>query len=213
MVATAERASKAVLSVILAARNSSQARNPTHRPLFTALTCVLCCQLPASIGPCVVPAFGCVIPPESFMVLPVPTLELQTLRIYGPEDLHPLPASTTMTDTQPQPVSTVPAAVVCSGPVRQRDPAIFSGTDDTGVEDWLASYECLKTKGCMEVVQATKLRAIGASDQEQAGKFVNGQRVSLSTASFFWGRLQLAGVGEWRDHGFPSICKDIPARG
>ncbi|KAK8788768.1 hypothetical protein V5799_021456, partial [Amblyomma americanum] len=56
-----------VLSVILAARNSSQARNPTHRPLFTALTCVLCCQLPASIGPCVIPAFGCVIPPESFM--------------------------------------------------------------------------------------------------------------------------------------------------
>ncbi|XP_077483387.1 uncharacterized protein LOC144093671 [Amblyomma americanum] len=30
----------------------------------------------------------------------------------------------------------------------------------------------LKTKGCVEVVQATKLRAIGASDQEQAGKFV-----------------------------------------
>ncbi|KAK8764887.1 hypothetical protein V5799_032504 [Amblyomma americanum] len=102
MVATAERASKA--------RNSSQARNPTHRPLSTALTCVLCCQLPASIGPCVIPAFGCVIPPESFM---------------------------------------------------------------------------LKTKDCVEVVQATKLRAIGASDQEQAGKFVNGQRVSLSTASFF----------------------------
>ncbi|XP_077483380.1 uncharacterized protein LOC144093660 isoform X6 [Amblyomma americanum] len=67
MVATAERASKAVLSAILRARNSSQARDPTHRPPFTALTCVLCCQLPASVGPCVLPAFGCVIPPEPFM--------------------------------------------------------------------------------------------------------------------------------------------------
>ncbi|XP_077483392.1 uncharacterized protein LOC144093677 isoform X3 [Amblyomma americanum] len=111
MVATAEWASKAVLSAILRARKSSQARDPTRRPPFIALACVLCCQLPASVGPCVLPAFGCVIPPEPFM---------------------------------------------------------------------------LKTKGCMEVVQATKLRAIGASDQEQAGKFVNGQRVSLSTASFFY---------------------------
>ncbi|KAK8764944.1 hypothetical protein V5799_032446 [Amblyomma americanum] len=34
---------------------------------FAALTSVLCCQLPASIGPCVLPAFGCAIPPELFM--------------------------------------------------------------------------------------------------------------------------------------------------
>ncbi|XP_077483390.1 uncharacterized protein LOC144093677 isoform X1 [Amblyomma americanum] len=120
MVATAEWASKAVLSAILRARKSSQARDPTRRPPFIALACVLCCQLPASVGPCVLPAFGCVIPPEPFM---------------------------------------------------------------------------LKTKGCMEVVQATKLRAIGASDQEQAGKFVNGQRVSLSTASFFCHRRRRRALG------------------
>ncbi|KAK8765316.1 hypothetical protein V5799_032076 [Amblyomma americanum] len=34
----------AVLSAILPARNSSQARNPTHRPPFTALTFVASCQ-------------------------------------------------------------------------------------------------------------------------------------------------------------------------
>ncbi|KAK8784221.1 hypothetical protein V5799_009414 [Amblyomma americanum] len=67
MVATAEWASKAVLSAILRARKSSQARDPTRRPPFIALACVLCCQLPASVGPCVLPAFGCVIPPEPFM--------------------------------------------------------------------------------------------------------------------------------------------------
>ncbi|KAK8768595.1 hypothetical protein V5799_014941 [Amblyomma americanum] len=38
----------------------------------------------------------------------------------------------------------------------------------------------------MEVVQATKLRAICACDLEQAGKFVNGQWYSLSKASLFY---------------------------
>ncbi|XP_077523864.1 uncharacterized protein LOC144134946 [Amblyomma americanum] len=100
----------AVVPAILRARNSSQARDPTHRPPFAALTSVLCCQRPASIGPCVLPAFGCVIPPDPFM---------------------------------------------------------------------------LKTKNCMEVVQATKLRVIFARDLEQAGKLVDGQWYSLSKASFF----------------------------
>ncbi|KAK8759388.1 hypothetical protein V5799_002980 [Amblyomma americanum] len=58
----------AVVPAILRARNSSQARDPTHRPPFAALTSVLCCQRPASIGPCVLPAFGCVIPPDPFML-------------------------------------------------------------------------------------------------------------------------------------------------
>ncbi|KAK8773599.1 hypothetical protein V5799_011869 [Amblyomma americanum] len=62
-------APSAVLSAILRARNSSQARDPTHRPPLTALTSVLCCQLPASIGPCVLPALVCAIPPELFMVV------------------------------------------------------------------------------------------------------------------------------------------------
>ncbi|KAK8772166.1 hypothetical protein V5799_024589, partial [Amblyomma americanum] len=59
----------AVLPAFLRARNSFQARDPTHRPPFTALTSVFCCQLPASIGPCMLPAFGCVIHPELFMVV------------------------------------------------------------------------------------------------------------------------------------------------
>ncbi|KAK8786908.1 hypothetical protein V5799_023318 [Amblyomma americanum] len=59
----------AVLPAILRARKSSKARDPTHRPPITELTSVLCCQLPASIGPCVVPAFACVIPPDLFMVV------------------------------------------------------------------------------------------------------------------------------------------------
>ncbi|KAK8756324.1 hypothetical protein V5799_000980 [Amblyomma americanum] len=68
------------------------------------------CQQPASIGPCVLPAFGFVISPDPFM---------------------------------------------------------------------------LKTKSCMEVVQATKLRVICARELEQAGKLVDGQWYSLSKASFF----------------------------
>ncbi|XP_077486214.1 uncharacterized protein LOC144097345 [Amblyomma americanum] len=66
----------AVLPAILRARNSSQARDPTHRPRFTALTSVLCFQLPASIGPCVLPAFDCVIPLEPFMFVGLWGLQL-----------------------------------------------------------------------------------------------------------------------------------------
>ncbi|XP_077492613.1 uncharacterized protein LOC144103796 isoform X2 [Amblyomma americanum] len=103
----------AVVPAILRARNSSQARDPTRRPPFAALTSVLCCQRPASIGPCVLPAFDCVIPPDPFM---------------------------------------------------------------------------LKTKSCMEVVQATKLRVIFARDLEQAGKLVDGQWYSLTkTKTIFLG--------------------------
>lgn len=59
-----------------------------------------------------------------------------------------LPGSTTLTDTSSQPGPALPtAAVTCSGPVRQRDSAFFSGTDDTDVEDWLATYECVSQVG------------------------------------------------------------------
>ncbi|XP_077484744.1 uncharacterized protein LOC144094697 [Amblyomma americanum] len=111
----------AVVPAILRARNSSQARDPTHRPPFAEFTSVLCCQRPASIGPCVLPAFGCVIPPDPFM---------------------------------------------------------------------------LKTKSCMEVVQATKLRVIFARDLEQAGKLVDGQWYSLSKASFF-SKTKTIFLGSW----------------
>ncbi|XP_077519414.1 uncharacterized protein LOC144129272 [Amblyomma americanum] len=114
----------AVVPAILRARNSSQARDPTHRPPFGALTSVLCCQRLASIGPCVLPAFGCVIPPDLFM---------------------------------------------------------------------------LKTKSCMEVVQATKLRIIFARDLEQAGKLVDGQWYSLSKASFF-SKTKTIFLGSWAMH-------------
>lgn len=30
---------------------------------------------------------------------------------------------------------------MCSGVLRQRDPAVFSGVDDNDVENWLSSYE------------------------------------------------------------------------
>ncbi|KAK8773488.1 hypothetical protein V5799_011985 [Amblyomma americanum] len=46
-----------------------------------------------------------------------------------------------MPETVTQTASLLPSAVFCSGAAWQRDPAIFSGTDDTDVEDWLASYE------------------------------------------------------------------------
>ncbi|XP_077511813.1 uncharacterized protein LOC144122133 [Amblyomma americanum] len=111
----------AVVPAILRARNSSQARDPTHRPHFAALTSVHCCQRPAYIGPCVLPAFGCVIPPDPFM---------------------------------------------------------------------------LKTKSCMEVVQATKLRVIFARDLKQARKIMDGQWYSLSKANFF-SKTKTIFLGSW----------------
>ncbi|XP_077506683.1 uncharacterized protein LOC144115924 [Amblyomma americanum] len=35
----------------------------------------------------------------------------------------------------------LPPTFVCAGALRQRDPAVFSGTGDHDVEDWLSSYE------------------------------------------------------------------------
>lgn len=40
----------------------------------------------------------------------------------------------------PQPTSP-PPSVACSGAVPQRHPAVFSGTDEQDVNDWLATYE------------------------------------------------------------------------
>ncbi|XP_077511932.1 uncharacterized protein LOC144122448 [Amblyomma americanum] len=74
----------AVVPAILRARNSSQARDPTHRPPFAALTSVLCCQRPASIGPCVLPAFGCVIPPDPFMLKTKSHMEVACDFCQGP---------------------------------------------------------------------------------------------------------------------------------
>lgn len=54
--------------------------------------------------------------------------------------------------TQPPPP--LPAAV-CPGPVRQRDPPVFSGTEDQDVEDWLSSYE--KVSGPNKWDDAAKL--------------------------------------------------------
>ncbi|XP_077495518.1 uncharacterized protein LOC144106545 isoform X3 [Amblyomma americanum] len=81
----------AVVPAILRARNSSQARDPTHRPPFAALTSVLCCQWPASIGPCVLPAFGCVIPPDPFMLKTKSHMEVvqaTKLRVIFARDLE-----------------------------------------------------------------------------------------------------------------------------
>lgn len=41
----------------------------------------------------------------------------------------------------PAPAAPIPTSVMCSGVLRQRDPPIFSGTDDRDVEDWLLEYE------------------------------------------------------------------------
>ncbi|XP_077512633.1 uncharacterized protein LOC144123737 [Amblyomma americanum] len=39
----------------------------------------------------------------------------------------------------------LPPTVVCAGALRQRDSAVFSGTGDHDVEDWLTSYERVST--------------------------------------------------------------------
>lgn len=52
----------------------------------------------------------------------------------------------------------VDPAVVCSGSLRQRDPAFFSGTDDPDAEDWLTSYERVSTYNKWD--DATKLNNV-----------------------------------------------------
>lgn len=50
------------------------------------------------------------------------------------------------------------ATPVCPGPARQRDPPVFSGTEDQDVEDWLSSYE--KVSGPNRWDDATKLGTV-----------------------------------------------------
>lgn len=47
-------------------------------------------------------------------------------------------------ENETEPTAPLPP-IICSGSVRQRDPAIFSGTDEQDVEDWLGSYERVST--------------------------------------------------------------------
>lgn len=59
-----------------------------------------------------------------------PTLELRSRTLPSA-----MPADASQTAPQASP------SVVCAGAQRQRDPEIFSGTDENDVEDWLESYE------------------------------------------------------------------------
>ncbi|XP_070378780.1 uncharacterized protein [Dermacentor albipictus] len=59
--------------------------------------------------------------------------------------------------TPPAP-PTAPATLVCAGALRQRDPPIFSGTDDKDVEDWISSYERVSAHNQWDDV--TKLRNV-----------------------------------------------------
>ena len=54
-----------------------------------------------------------------------------------------LPRPVTMADAGPSQGApdAAPTPVFCPGALRQRDPPIFSGTDEHDVEDWLAEYE------------------------------------------------------------------------
>lgn len=63
-----------------------------------------------------------------------------------------MPDDTAQEDT-PQ-----PPAVIVSGVLRQRDPAVFSGTDDHDVEDWLSSYELVSRHNKWD--DATKLHNV-----------------------------------------------------
>lgn len=56
--------------------------------------------------------------------------------------LKPASAMPDEVPAQPQQQPAVPVpTLVCPGPSRQRDPPIFSGTEEEDVEDWLAEYE------------------------------------------------------------------------
>lgn len=59
-----------------------------------------------------------------------PNLELRTRTLPSVMPDDPSPTSPPVTP-----------AIVCAGAQRQRDPDIFSGTDEKDVEDWLESYE------------------------------------------------------------------------
>lgn len=68
-----------------------------------------------------------------------PQPELRSKRV-----LRPVPEGI----DQEEMVSPQPAPIMCSGVLLQREPAHFTGEDDTDAEDWLTSYErvCIHNK-------------------------------------------------------------------
>ncbi|XP_075725907.1 uncharacterized protein LOC142767652 isoform X1 [Rhipicephalus microplus] len=64
---------------------------------------------------------------------------------------------TTASATSPPPMAS--QAIVCSSAVRQRDPPIFSGTDDHDVDDWLATYELVNVLNKWD--EATRMATVG----------------------------------------------------
>ncbi|XP_077528236.1 uncharacterized protein LOC144139864 [Haemaphysalis longicornis] len=62
-----------------------------------------------------------------------------------------------------------PPAVICSGVIREREPAMFTGADDQDVEDWLSAYERVSAHNKWD--DAMKLNNVGFSLRGLAEKW------------------------------------------
>ncbi|XP_077492095.1 uncharacterized protein LOC144102811 [Amblyomma americanum] len=85
-------------------------------------------------------------------------------------------------DVQHQAVQVGPA-VTCGGSLRQRDPAIFSGTDEQDVEDWLTSYERVSLYNKWD--DATKLNNVSFYLTGVANLWYRKHEVDIRTWSVF----------------------------
>ncbi|XP_077553533.1 uncharacterized protein LOC144168412 [Haemaphysalis longicornis] len=64
-----------------------------------------------------------------------------------------------MTSDARNTTSPSPPAVICSGVIREREPAMFTGADDQDVEDWLSAYERVSAHNKWD--DAMKLNNVG----------------------------------------------------
>lgn len=76
-----------------------------------------------------------------------------------------------------------PAAVICSGSLRQRDPPSFTGSDDIDAEDWLSTYERVSTHNRWDDV--AKLNNVPFSLDKLAESWFHNNEPKMQTWSAF----------------------------
>lgn len=92
-----------------------------------------------------------------------------------------------MPDDASQTTPPAPPTLICPGPVRQRDPPIFSGSDEYDVEDWLSIYERVSAPNKWD--DATKLSYANFYLTGVASVWYHNHESDLSTWSDFKARI------------------------
>lgn len=74
-------------------------------------------------------------------------------------------------------------AIICSGSLRQRDPDIFTGSDDIDAEDWLSSYERVSAYNRWD--DDTKWKNVYFSLRDSAEKWLRNHEATIRDWSTF----------------------------